>query len=313
MGTTPKRKRDDTPSASPQVTPKRRSMCILHARFTGTRISDGGASGARPVVTIDDDSDDGDTTETEASILGQEDISDAHEDFNENDTYGRDEDAFAYSGDHPEGQGGSDSFCEPTGSSMHRVSVEPVSNTAEGSHLAAAVVDPVQSTLEIGHVAQNMEIVPAAPSFSDPFVALVEAALAESPPTMVSANSLDTAPAFQIASSLQPAIQHFLRRGLEPIIPPAFPAALRSGTFADTKVRTPKSVPPASLPVVPSGDTAVRENIQIDGTVTQDVSARYPSSMSWVEWESSFTAFMSFFDSGVQVLRSADELLPIYH
>ncbi|CAL9004001.1 unnamed protein product, partial [Prunus brigantina] len=35
--------------------------------------------------------------------------------------------------------------------------------------------------------------------------------------------------------------------------------------------------------------------------------------MSWLEWEESFTAFMAFFDSGAQVLRSADELLPLYH
>ncbi|CAL9005344.1 unnamed protein product [Prunus brigantina] len=38
-----------------------------------------------------------------------------------------------------------------------------------------------------------------------------------------------------------------------------------------------------------------------------------PPNMSWLEWEESFTAFMAFFDSGSQVLRSADELLPLYH
>ncbi|CAL9025804.1 unnamed protein product [Prunus brigantina] len=38
-----------------------------------------------------------------------------------------------------------------------------------------------------------------------------------------------------------------------------------------------------------------------------------PHNMSWPEWEESFTAFMAFFDSGAQVLRSADELLPLYH
>ncbi|PQM33573.1 uncharacterized protein Pyn_21502 [Prunus yedoensis var. nudiflora] len=322
MGTAPKRKRSDTPPVSPQVTPKHRSMCILHARFTGAHTSDGGASGARTVVTIDDDSDGGDTTETEASILGQEEIGDMHEDFNENDTYDRNEDAFAYSGDYPEGQSGSDTFHESAGSSMRRVNVEPVSNIAEGSHLAAAIVDPAQSTPEIGHVAQSTEIVPVVPSSSDPFIALVEVALGESPPTLTSTHSPGKARAFQVASPLQPVVQHFLRKGLEPVIPPAFSAALRSGTFVfngaqptpshiQPLLRTSKSIPPASLPVVPSGDIAVRENTQIDGIATRDVSAAYPSSMSWAEWESSFTAFMSFFDSGVQVLRSADELLPI--
>ncbi|PQM35335.1 hypothetical protein Pyn_23654 [Prunus yedoensis var. nudiflora] len=221
MGTTPKRNRSDTPPVSPQVTPKRRSMLILHARFTGTHTSDGGASEARTMVTIDDDSDDGDTIETEASILEQDYVGNTHEDFDENDTHDCDEDAFAYSGDYPEGQGGSDTFSGSAGSSVRRVN-----NIAEGSHLAAAIVDPVQSTPEIGHVAQSMEIVPMVPSSSDTFIILVEAALTESPPTMISTNSLVKAPAFQFTSPLQPVVQHFLQRGLKPVVPPAFPAAL---------------------------------------------------------------------------------------
>ncbi|CAL9025099.1 unnamed protein product [Prunus brigantina] len=44
MGATPKRKRSDTPPVSPQMTSKRRSVRILHARFSGTRTNNAEAS-----------------------------------------------------------------------------------------------------------------------------------------------------------------------------------------------------------------------------------------------------------------------------
>ncbi|CAL2271819.1 unnamed protein product [Prunus armeniaca] len=35
--------------------------------------------------------------------------------------------------------------------------------------------------------------------------------------------------------------------------------------------------------------------------------------MSWQDWEDSFMAFKAFFDGGVTILRSIDELLPLCH
>ncbi|CAL9020549.1 unnamed protein product [Prunus brigantina] len=64
MGTTPKRRRSSITSVSAQATPKCRSMRVLQAKFTGARTSGSEASGTRTVVTIDDDNDDGDTTES---------------------------------------------------------------------------------------------------------------------------------------------------------------------------------------------------------------------------------------------------------
>ncbi|CAL8151365.1 unnamed protein product [Prunus armeniaca] len=95
MGTTPKRKRSDTPSVSPQVTPK--SMRILHAGSTGTRTSNVEAAGTPTLVTVDDDSDDGNTTRT----------------------------------DYPGGQGGLDAFFGSAGSSTRHFSAEPVTDIAE--------------------------------------------------------------------------------------------------------------------------------------------------------------------------------------
>ncbi|CAL2276817.1 unnamed protein product [Prunus armeniaca] len=152
MGTTPKRKRSDTPPVSPQVTPKCRSMCILHAGSTGTRTSNVKAARTPTVVTVDDDSDDGDTTESEADIPEQEnvdDIGDMREDSDRDYNDDCNEDAFAYSSDYPGGQGGSDAFFGSAGSSTRHFSAEPVTNIAEGSNLAAAIVDPAWSPPEV--------------------------------------------------------------------------------------------------------------------------------------------------------------------
>lgn len=129
MGTTPKRKRSDAAPVSPDVVPKRRSMRILHARFTRARTSDSRASGDEAVVTIDDDSDDDDTAETEANIPEQEDIRDmgsAHEDFDEGDYCGHDEDAFVHSSSYPGEQGDSDASPGFVDSNVPSISVEPV-------------------------------------------------------------------------------------------------------------------------------------------------------------------------------------------
>ncbi|CAL2229620.1 unnamed protein product [Prunus armeniaca] len=137
-------------------------MRVLQAKFTGARTSDSKAFGTRTVVTIDDDSDDGGTTESEASTPEQEDtdnIGDMHEGPDGNDNY-------VPFDDYTEKQGGSNTFSGSAGSNVRLVGVEPVTDIAEGSDLVAATIDFAQNTPEVGHVAQNMEIVPVvAPSF----------------------------------------------------------------------------------------------------------------------------------------------------
>ncbi|CAL8087216.1 unnamed protein product [Prunus armeniaca] len=211
MGTSPKRKRSGTTSVSPHAAPKHRSMRVLQERFTGARTSDIEASETRTVVTIDDDSDDGDTTESEASVLEQEDvdnIGDLHEGSDKNDNYDHDGVAFVPFDDYTEEQGSSNTFSGSAGSSVRPIGTWPILNSvlvsffapqaiysppvpilqvtdiAEDSNLVMAIIDPAQSAPEIGHVAQNMEIVPVvAPSF-DTLDTLVKEALAESSPTI---------------------------------------------------------------------------------------------------------------------------------
>ncbi|CAL8135438.1 unnamed protein product [Prunus armeniaca] len=169
MGTTPKRKRSDTPPVSPQVTPKRRSVRILHARFSGTHTSTVEAAGTPTVVTVDDDSDDSDTTESELMFQSKRTLT---------------------------------------------MPVKILTRT------------PMR-------VAVRMHLL--------------------------------------------------------------IPATIQE----DKVVQMFSSSPPVAVHAVLA--------------LSRNAAAEHPRSMSWLEWEESFTAFMAFFDSGAQVLRSADELLPLYH
>ncbi|KAI5324026.1 hypothetical protein L3X38_033099 [Prunus dulcis] len=72
---------------------------------------------------------DGDNIETQASVPEQEDIRDTddmHEDFDENNYYDRDKDAFVHSGDYPEECGCSDTFSGFADSSVRHINIEPV-------------------------------------------------------------------------------------------------------------------------------------------------------------------------------------------
>ncbi|CAL8152435.1 unnamed protein product [Prunus armeniaca] len=289
IGTTPKRKRSDTPPVSPHTTPKCRSMRILQARFTGAHTSGREAFEARTVVTIDDDSDDGDTTETEASVLKQEDvrdIGDTHEDFDESNYNNRDKDAFVHSGDCPEEQGDLDILSGSTGSSARHISVELIADITEGSHLVIAIVDPAQSAQELGspcRIISDYNIKKSSGqdiyvSIHEPLAAYIST-LSGSSPKQNLCLSLDIAHSIP-HSTTSPGV---------------------------------RAQPLASLPTISFGDIAAAENAQVNDTATGNVFAERPSSMSWLEWENSFTGFKAFLDGGVQVLQSTDELLPLCH
>ncbi|BBH04526.1 HXXXD-type acyl-transferase family protein [Prunus dulcis] len=68
---------------------------------------------------------------------------------------------------------------------------------------------------------------------------------------------------------------------------------------------------PATLPCseITDGDC------QIGGTSVESalVGHLLEKSLSWLDWESCFIAFKAFFESGVKILRSIDELLPLCH
>ncbi|CAL8993353.1 unnamed protein product [Prunus brigantina] len=270
------------------VTLKRRSMHILHARFTGTRTNNAEASRTPTVVTVNDDSDDDDITDSEVNVLEQENvdaIGDMGEDSDRDYNGDCNEAAFAYSSGYPGRQGGSEAFFESAGSSTRHFSAEPVTDAFQSSSLVAAVADPARNLPEAEHATPNLEIVPVVPSSLDTFDTL-----------------------------------HFLQKDLDPAVSPA----LQSNTFAvHTTLPVPSHVQPllrasgpslpAPLPAVQCDNASAAENAQAIITVAGNATVEHPRNMSWLEWEESFTAFMAFFDSGAQVLRSADELLLLCH
>ncbi|CAL9004473.1 unnamed protein product, partial [Prunus brigantina] len=253
------------------MTSKRRSMRILHARFTGTRTRDAEAAGTPTVVTVDDDSDDGDTTESEASVPEQENVEDAndmHEDSDRDHNDNCDEAAFACSSDYPGGQGGSDAFFESADSSACHFSAEPVTDAFSSSSLVVAIADPARNLPEAEHAIPNLEIVPVVPSLFDTFDTLVEAALAGSSPTMTPVGSQDETPTLHVISPLPPISQHFLQRDLDPTISPIFPAAIRNNTsttltapsHAQPFLQASGPSPPTLLPAVQPDNASAAEN-----------------------------------------------------
>ncbi|PQQ18153.1 hypothetical protein Pyn_34313 [Prunus yedoensis var. nudiflora] len=208
-------------------------------------------------------------------------MDDIREDFGEGDHYDHAEDAFVHSSSYPEEQGGSDAFAD---SSVRHINIESIVDVTDDPNLAAVVADPVQSTQEVGGTAHNMEIVPVVPSSSSTFDSLVEAALAESSPTIVPANSPDAVPVSRAASPLSPIIQHLLRRNLETDLSPTLPVAFRSKTFTfhgtlpapshiQPLLRIPGSSFPTPLPLVPFDNATIDGEPLAKETVTEIIPA----------------------------------------
>ena len=65
---------------------------------------------------------------------------------------------------------------------------------------------------------------------------------------------------------------------------------------------------PAALPPGKTIDDSHR-----GGNTSINVGYLSEKDMSWQDWENSFTAFKAFFDGGVTILRSIDELFPLCH
>ncbi|CAL2239495.1 unnamed protein product [Prunus armeniaca] len=168
-----------------------------------------------------------------------------------------------------------------------------------------------------------MEIVPVVRSFSDTLNTLAEAALAESSPIMTSANPWHNASSPQAMSSLLPVLQCFLQKDHEPTILIALPAVLWSNTLTfhgtlpiplhiqPLLQRSLEPGIPACFPLISFSEKATDENHWVGDTAAKNVSVECLSSLSWSEWESSFTTFKAFFNGGVRILRSINKLLPL--
>ncbi|CAL2234053.1 unnamed protein product [Prunus armeniaca] len=277
------------------ATPKRRSMRILETRFANTRKNKGEDSGPKVVVTVDDNSDDdsdGDgAAGTEANIHEQEsahDTSGMDGDFDEGQYDSHDEDIYPAFGTSLGEFDDSDTTPALTGDHGQRVDIELVVPAIEGTIGASSEADFALPTTVA-------EVVLSLPAVQPP----------PSPNPCTPDMAAD-------ASPLLPTVP-------PPISPIPNVPAIASGTALLLPAAHPLTLPISSTPDIASGTTPPLPAAHLcDKNVDAFIagSSKGPSfekGMSWQDWENSYTAFKAFFDGGVTILRSIDELLPLCH
>ncbi|PQQ18426.1 uncharacterized protein Pyn_23520 [Prunus yedoensis var. nudiflora] len=109
--------------------------------------------------------------------------------------------------------------------------------------------------------------------------------------------------------------------------PPTPPFLVTLNTATGTSPQLP-AAPPPTPPFLVTSDTASGTSSQLPAVLSRgeiidaghknddaSISMGHLSekNMSWEDWENSFMAFKAFFDGGVTILRSIDELLPLCH
>ncbi|PQQ02779.1 hypothetical protein Pyn_01569 [Prunus yedoensis var. nudiflora] len=98
---------------------------------------------------------------------------------------------------------------------------------------------------------------------------------------------------------------------LPTVLPPTPPLPGTSDMATDTALRL-----PVALPSYSSSSRNIRHSCRhcrVGDVSTNSTFMGHSSekSLSWHDWENSFIAFKAFFDSGIKILRSIDELLPL--
>ncbi|CAL9001556.1 unnamed protein product, partial [Prunus brigantina] len=278
-------------------------MRILQTRFANTRKNKGEDSGSKVVVMVDDDDDDDGSdesgvAETEISTHKQESThgtSGMDEDLDEDQYYSHDEDTYPDFDTHLEEPNASDTLLELASDRGQRVDIELVVPTVE---------DTIGDSLEAGFdfPATVADVVLGLPAVQPP-----------TPPILgTSDTAADTSPPLPAVLPLTPPIPGTPDMAadtsppLPAVLPPTSPILGTSNMAAGTSPPL-----PAVLPLAEIVDNSHRDgDAFIAGTSRGHSSEK---SMSWQDWENSFMAFKAFFDGGVTILRSIDELLLLCH
>ncbi|CAL8121223.1 unnamed protein product [Prunus armeniaca] len=307
------------------VTPRRRSMRILETRFANTRKNKGEDSGPKVVVTVDDnsddDSDDGGAAGTEANIHEQEsarDTSGMDEDFDEGQYDSHDEDTYpAFSTSLGELD---DSDTTPALTSDHgqRVDIELISNIPLACFawnidiaccpLCPLVVPIIEDTIGAPSeadfvlpttVAKAVLSLPAVQPPPSPNPCTPDMAVDASPPLPTVPPPISPIPnAPDIAS------------GTAPLLPAVHPLTLPISSTLDITSGTAPLLPAAH----PCAEIIDNSHKNGDAFIAGSSKGHsFEKGISWQDWENSYTAFKAFFDGGVTILRSIDELLPLCH
>ncbi|ONI29071.1 hypothetical protein PRUPE_1G179100 [Prunus persica] len=279
------------------MVPKRRSTRILRTRFASTRKDKGEGSGPEVIVTIDDDDDSSDESgaaEAEISTHRQESThgtSGMDEDPDEGQYYSHDEDTCLDFDIPLEEPGASDmppEFASDHGQRVDITLVVPTTgySSEAGLDFPATVADAILG-------------LPAARPPAPPVLGTSDAAADTSPPlpAMPPPTPLILGTSDMAVDASPPL----------PAVPPLTPLILGTSDMAvDASPPLPAVLPP----------TEIIDNSHKDGDAfIAGTSGRHSSgkSMSWQDWENSFMAFKAFFDGGVIILRSVDELLSLCH
>ncbi|CAL9000093.1 unnamed protein product [Prunus brigantina] len=275
-------------------------MRILETRFANTRKNKGKDSGPKVVVTVDDNSDDGSdgnmAMETGISIHEQEsthNTSGTDEDLDEDQYYGHDEDTYPDFDTNLEEPDASDT--PPTLASDHEQRVDiglvmPIIDDTAGDSLEAGFAFPTA-------VADVVLSLPAVqPPFS-PNLCTPDMAADTSPPLPAVPPPISPIPSTPVIAA-----------GISPPLPAALPS---TSPIPSTPAAGTSPPLPAAQPFIEIFDHSHKNG---DAFIAGSSEGNSPEKgMSWQDWENSYTTFKAFFDGGVTILRSIDELLLLCH
>ncbi|CAL9001115.1 unnamed protein product [Prunus brigantina] len=309
--------------------PNHISMRILQTRFASFCKGNGEGSGPKVVMTVDDDdgSDEDAAVETRISIHEQESICGASgmdEDLDEDQYYSRDEGTYPYFDTHLEKQDASNMPLEFASDHERHVDIELVMQIIEnttgdspeaGLGLLATATDTAQTLDKVESILQGAEDTLPSPPLGAPGTAAGTSSQlpATPPPTFPCLGTPDT-----VASSSSQ---------LPATLPPTSPCL---GTPVTAVGSSPRflAVPPLTPHFLITFDTTADTSSQLpamllrgeiidaghkNGDAPSSMGHLSEKNMSWRDWENSFMAFKAFFDGGVTILRSIDELLPLCH
>ncbi|PQQ03686.1 hypothetical protein Pyn_40622 [Prunus yedoensis var. nudiflora] len=216
-----------------------------------------------------------------------------------------------------------------------RMNLEPVSkvvpiavdmtcpSSVVGPSLPAA--DTTQTADKIKGAPQGVEGVPFTPPIDAAAIVTSPPPTAVIPTSTLLAIAAGTTPDYP-AASIHASILADIAASTTPDLPAApVPAPVFVDIAADTIPDLPAASTLASalldiaagttsyLPAasIPADALAVSHPIGSASPKVSAVGCLSEKSMSWQDWETSFMAFKAFFDGGVKVLRSIDELLPL--
>ncbi|CAL2255269.1 unnamed protein product [Prunus armeniaca] len=217
------------------------------------------------------------------------------EDFDEGQYDSHDEDTYPAFGTSLGEFDDSDTTPALTGDHGQRVDIELVVPAIEGTIGASSEADFALPTT-VAEVVLSLPAVqpPPSPNPCTPDMAADASPLLPTVPPPIS--PIPNVPAIASGTAL--------------LLPAAHPLTLPISSTPDITSGTAPPPPAAHLCAEMIDNSRKNDDAFIAGS---SKGRSFEKGMSWQDWENSYTAFKAFFDGGVTILRSIDELLPLCH